>query len=73
MAQQGHVERAAGTRQIGGGAALLVVGAVITFLLVQAGANTFAAAGYIVLVAGAILVGNGLVLQRKAKKLQQQG
>ncbi|HEU0101650.1 MAG TPA: hypothetical protein VFR07_04960 [Mycobacteriales bacterium] len=67
MPAQDTDRRAAGTRQIGWGGALLVVGAVLAVLLVQAGASTFAAAGYLTAVAGIVLIGNGLLLRRRGR------
>ena len=58
-------ESAAGTRQVGLGAVLLVVGVVVAFLLVQAGVDTLAMVGYVLAVAGIALIGNGLLLRRK--------
>lgn len=61
-------EGTSGNRQIAVGAVLLVLGALVAFLLVRGGVDTLASAGYVVLAAGLALVGNGLVLRRKAAR-----
>lgn len=58
-------ERRSGTRQIGLGVALLVVGAVLALVLVRSEASTAAAGGYVLLVAGVALLGNGVLLRRR--------
>lgn len=61
-------ERQAGIRQVGLGVLLLVVGAVVAVLLVQAGSSTLAAFGYVLAVAGLVLVGNGLLVRGRARR-----
>ncbi len=61
-------ERTAGTRQIGGGAVLALVGVVVAFLLVRGGVDTLTSVGYVLIAAGLALVVNGLLLRRKGRQ-----
>ena len=54
-----------GRRQVLRGLVALVVGCVVAYVLVRAGANTFSSLGFVIAVVGLILIGNGLVLQRR--------
>ena len=68
MSPDDTYERRAGSRQVATGAVLLVVGALVAALLVEGGADTLAAVGYVLAVAGVVLLANGLVLRRKGSR-----